>query len=233
MWNEACFKKDICFGVGKQTFTWEDFFFFYENRREPNIQETFYQSFLSKLKGNVSKVPLRNVDGLHCPEKYLSLYPKTLQGIKDESEPFSSLLLVKYHGNCRKYLCRTNTGALRCSCSCGGASTTKADDALSHWCNQNLHPFARDLKQAQQQQESSLEKSQLCPQAPLFFAHLPVKTSEPRLISNGIRPNPHISLTHTYMPLHTPIPTSLHRILRHASTWSSGVFLGVKLKWFD
>lgn len=68
------------------------------------------------------------------------------------------------------------------------ASATKGDDALSHRCNPNLHPCAQDLKQAQQQQEPSLEKSQLCPQAPLSSAHLPVKTSEPRLISNGIHP---------------------------------------------
>lgn len=97
--------------------------------------------------------------------------------------------------------------------SCLGASATKGDDALSHWCNPNLHPCAQDLKQAQQQQEPSLEKSQLCPQAPLSSAHLPVKTSEPRLISNGIHPNPHISLTHTHVSAHTH--TLYHLKLRH------------------
>lgn len=42
-----------------------------------------------KLMGNVSKMLFKDVDGLHCPEKYLSFCP--LSGIKDESEPFSSL----------------------------------------------------------------------------------------------------------------------------------------------
>ena len=165
--------------------------------------------FFLKLMGNVSKMLFKAVDGLHCPEKYLSFCLETLGGIKDESEPFSSLLWLWsametaaniYVG---QTLVRWGT-----PCSCVGASATKGDDALSHWCKPNLHPCAQDLKQAQQQQEPNLEKSQLCPQAPLSSAHLPVKTSEPRLISNGIHPNPHISLTHTHMFLHTPLQTT-------------------------
>lgn len=110
------------------------------------------------------------------------------------------------------------------SCSCVGSCTTKADDALSHWCNQNLHPCAQDLKQAQQQLEWSLEKSQHCPQAPLSSAHLPVKTSEPRLISDAVHPNPHIALSHTHTHTRTCFCTRSHRtlnlILRHTATWS-------------
>lgn len=113
-------------------------------------------------------------------------------------------------------------------CSCVGASATKGDDAVSHWCNPYLHPCAQDLKQAQQQREPSLEKSQLCPQALLSSDHLPVKTSEPRLISNGIHPNPHISLTHTstYF-LHTPLQTTLK--LKHIATHSCRLYQPSKL----
>lgn len=110
------------------------------------------------------------------------------------------------------------------------ANTTKADDALSHWCNQNLHCCAWDLKLAQQQQEWSLETSQLCPQAPLSSAHLPVKTLEPRLISNGVHLNPHASLAHTYMFLHTAIPTALDLILRQLGSLSNGLVLCFYLK---
>lgn len=42
-----------------------------------------------RCRGRV--MPLQDV-GLHCPEKYLSSFPKTLWSIKDESQPLSSLL---------------------------------------------------------------------------------------------------------------------------------------------
>lgn len=166
--------------------------------------------FFLKLMGNVCKLLFKDFDGLHCPEKYLSFCLETLWGIKDESEPFSSLLWLWSAMETATNIYVGQTLAHRGTpCSCVGASTTKGDDALSHWCNPNLHPCAQDLKQAQQQQGLSLEKSQLCPQAPLSSPHLPVKTLVPCLISNGIHPNPHVSLTHThthvsYKPLYDP-----------------------------
>lgn len=160
-----------------------------------------------KLMGNVSKMLFKDVDGLHCPEKYLSFCLETLWGIKDESEPFSSLLwLWSAMETVTNIYVRQTFVHWGTPCSCVGASTTKGDDALSHWCKPNLHPCAQDLKQAQQQQELSLEKSQLCPQAPLSSAHLPVKTSEPRLISNGIHPTPISLHTRTCFCIHPHKP---------------------------
>lgn len=102
-----------------------------------------------KLMGKVCKLLYKEPHGLHCPEKYLSFYLKTLWGIKDESEPFSSLLWLwsAMETATNIYVRQTleHRGAPR---SREGASTTKGDDALSHWCNPNLHPCAQDLKQA-------------------------------------------------------------------------------------
>lgn len=55
-------------------------------------------------------------------------------------------------------------------------ATTKGDDALSHWCNLNLHSRGRHLKGAERRRGPSLEKGQLCPWAVLSSPHLPVKT---------------------------------------------------------
>lgn len=145
-----------------------------------------------------------------------NIYPSTLRLFRDQRwvrTIFFFALALKCHGNCHKYLCQTNSSALRYSLLLCRSQSTKRDDALSHWCNPNLHPCAQDLKQAQQQQKLSLEKSQLCPQTPFSSTHVPVKTLEPRLISNGIHPDPHISITHThpYKPLY-------HLELRHTST---------------
>lgn len=79
--------------------------------------------------GTVSEPLYEDVDGWHCHEKYLSLFLKSFRGIKDESETFSFLLR---HGNCHKYLCRTNTGALRCSLSPVAKVAPQRDVTLCH-----------------------------------------------------------------------------------------------------
>lgn len=177
--------------------------------------------FLPKLMGNVSQMLFKDVDGLHCPEKYLSFCLETLQGIKDESEPFSSLLwLWSAMETATNIYVRQTLVHWGTPWSCVGARATKGDDALSHWCNPNLHPCAQDLKQAQQQQEPSLEKSQLCPQAPLSSTHLPVKTSA-HFKRHSPQP-PYLPYTHTrtffctdtYIPLY-------HLKLSPITTWSS------------
>lgn len=152
-----------------------------------------------KLVENVSRLLFKGGDGLHCPEKYLSFCRESLSGIKDESESFSSLLwLWSAMETATNIYVRQTSGRWGALCCHVGARATKGDDALSHWCNPNLHPCARDLEQAQRQQEPSLEKSQLCPQAPLSSAHLPVKTLEPRTFSNSVQPNSHtLTYTHT------------------------------------
>jgi len=168
---------------------------------------------------NHSKSPgkVKNADGWHCPEKYLFLW--LFEGSKmsqNQDMPWKlpQIFMPDKHWFTKIFF------------ACVGVSTTKADDALSHWCNQNFHRCAWDLKQARQQQESSLEKSQLCPQAPLFFAHLPVKASEQRLISNGIQPNPpSFSYTHLHVSAHSHTNrsasnTQTNRIMEYCSTFA-------------
>lgn len=83
-------------------------------------------------------------------------------------------------------------------------ATTKGDDALSHWCNLNLHSRARHLKGAERRRGPSLEKGQLCPWAVLSSPHLSVKNL-------GGMTSLCASLSDTRVFLHTPpenLPTA-------------------------
>lgn len=166
------------------------------------------KNFFLKLMGNVSKMLFKAVVGLHCHEKYLSLCLQTLRGIKDESETFSSLLWLwsAMETATNIYVGQT---LVHCGtpCSCVGASATKGDDALSHWCNPNLHPSAQDLKRAQQQQEPSLEKSQLCPLAPLVLRSPTCENlwaTAPFQAAFTLTPT-YLLHTHMHVFMHTPI----------------------------
>lgn len=210
MWTHTWLKK--CFGVGKHTFLWEAKHYIFTYLYKCLWTYILHDNSMPKLMGNVSQMLFKDVDGLHCPEKYLSFCLQTLWGIKDESEPFSSLLWLwsSMETATNIYVGQTlvHWGT---PCSCVGARATKGDDALSHWWNLNLHPCAQDLKQAQQQQEPSLEKSQLCPQAPLSSAHLTVKT-----LAHFKRHSPqplYLPHTHTHVSAHT------HTYHSYSHTW--------------
>lgn len=87
------------------------------------------------LKLLMGYIVLRNIFPL-CLE--------TRRGIKDESEPFSSLLWLWSAMETATNIYVGQTLVHRGTpCSCAGASATKGDDALSHWCNSHLHPCAQ------------------------------------------------------------------------------------------
>lgn len=110
---------------------------------------------------------------------------------------FLCALPLKCHGYLPKYLCRANRSTPRQRLACVyQPATTKGDDALSHWCNLNLHSRGRHLKGAERRRGPSLEKGQLCPWAALSSPHLPVKTLVARQASRRV------SLTHWCFSAH-------------------------------
>lgn len=111
---------------------------------------------------------------------------------------FLFALAPKCHGNCHKYLCWTNIGALRYFLGLWRSHCHKG-----RWRFVTLVQHEFTSTTAKGAEPVKKKKSQLCSQAPLSSTHLPVKTLGPWFISKAFHPNPHLSLTHTF--LHIPI----------------------------
>lgn len=75
------------------------------------------------------------------------------------------------------------------SCSCEEPAPQREMTLCHTGATQIYTPVPGTSNKQQQQRGLSLEKSHLCPQAPLSSTHLPAKTSEPRPNFKGLSPH--------------------------------------------